>query len=117
MLNRGTSPSNTPQLEQAVYDKVLIRLDGYQLDSTQFLEFMLDNKVYIFGSFPISITHLYVCPNNLNLYVNQFKADQLVNFLVGKGYSQPKKLGREGTKATGSYKEDSGQPVGAGTSG
>jgi hypothetical protein len=71
---------------------------------------MQELPVYISGSFPLSITHPNVQPNDLDLYVNRMKADNLIEFLVGQGYDQPRKLGREDGKGSTSYKEGGGEP-------
>ncbi|KAJ2920514.1 hypothetical protein H1R20_g16580, partial [Candolleomyces eurysporus] len=109
VLKGGLKAENLIQLGQITYDKVLHELSRYHLDGDQLMGQMKELKVYISGSFPLSITHPTVVSNDLDLYVNQYQSSKLVEFLAGKGYGQPTVLGKEEVKRNKGYKDDVGK--------
>ncbi|KAJ2918883.1 hypothetical protein MD484_g1555, partial [Candolleomyces efflorescens] len=111
VLRHGFNQETYDDLSAITYEKTIRGLEHFHLDGRLMLK-MKELPAYISGSFPLSITHPTVQANDLDLYVNRYKVDALVEFLVGEGYGTPSTLGKDKSGRSTTYKEDGGQASG-----
>jgi hypothetical protein len=108
IIKGGFNDKKYVQLAQQTYDKLASNLEQFHLKADGLLPQMKAADAYISGSFPLSITHPNVKPNDLDLYVGAEGTASLVDYLVQEGYGTPVELGKKADKGRASYKEDEG---------
>ncbi|KAJ2916176.1 hypothetical protein MD484_g4251, partial [Candolleomyces efflorescens] len=93
VINGGFEEENYVTLAGDLYKLANTNIQDFHLDLDDLLDQMQEHRVYISGSFPLSLTHPSIRPNDLDFYVNKANTEGIVEYLHTKGYGRPAELG------------------------